>query len=657
MLNILHLTMQYGIRSLFDDVSLQLYPGHRYGLVGANGSGKSTLMRIISGEEKDFSGQIQQPANQKLGVLQQDHFRYENETILDTVLMGRAELWQARQEQAELLKLHEMDADQSQHFAELEDVIHREGGYTAESEAAQLLDGLGIPAATHQQPLHTLSGGYKLRILMAQLLFSQPDVLLLDEPTNHLDIFSIRWLEQYLRSYEGLLLVISHDRDFINAVSTDIVDIDYGTIKVYTGNYEQFLAMKDLEQEQKEKALKRQDEKKAELQAFVDRFKAKATKASQAQSRVKMIEKMEAIDIPVSSRRAPHLNFSQVCKSGIKPLEVVGLSKSFEEKQVLNQISFEIERGDKIALIGPNGIGKSTFLKILMGQLTADEGTFTWGYETYPAYFPQDHHDLLKGNHSVYEWLYQFDALADIATIRGLLARALFTGDDAAKPISVLSGGEASRLILAQLMLVKHNVLLLDEPTNHLDMESIDELARALHEYPGTVIIVSHNRYFVGAIAKRIIEITPTGLQDFKGTYAEYLERQGTDHLTRDVDLKQRSSLKAAPPAPEEEKPGLSYNERKDLQKLERQLQKQIEQSHAKMEKTEQAIAALQAQLEDYEAYLQMSPTEQQALHRQKKELEEQTQTLLNEWEDAENELLKVQETLSAPNESVLVTG
>ncbi|MBF2052516.1 MAG: ABC-F family ATP-binding cassette domain-containing protein [Candidatus Sericytochromatia bacterium] len=607
MLELNQVRLEFADRVLFKDVTYQLYPGHCYGLVGANGAGKSTLLKMLTGQVKEYSGEISWPKQASVGYLKQDHFAYENCSIMDTVIQGNEALWQARETQDRLTRQSDMDLRDAELYAEAEEVIIQHDGYSAESNAARLLDGLGIPAELHQNPLKTLSGGYKLRVLMAQLLFSKPDILLLDEPTNHLDIFSIKWLEQHLRDFPGLLIVVSHDRDFLNAVCSHIMDIDYGTVKLYTGNYDGFLAAKELEKDQKERALANQEKKKEDLQQFINRFKAKATKASQAQSRVKMLEKMEDIEIIPSSRRWPHFQFKPATTSGIIPLTLDGISKSFEDKQVLKQVSIEVERGDRLAIIGPNGVGKSTLLKIIMQLLAPDSGESRWGHEATPGYFPQDYHDLLKGDMTCYDWLYSFDATATIGLIRNLLGRMLFSGDDAMSKISTLSGGEATRLIFAKLMLEPSTVLVLDEPTNHLDLEAIDQLTEALAAYTGTLIFVSHNRYFVSRIATRILELKPDGYLDFRGTYPEYLEKYDTDHLSRDVSLKERTVMdqqvknkqaaegkKEAPAGGKED-----YKAQKALRRKRQQLERKVEELGLKaLELEEQYEQSLEPEAE-----------------------------------------------------------
>jgi len=629
MLELTNLTLEFADRILFQGVNFQLFPGHCYGLVGANGTGKSTLLKILTGQTQEYSGQLNWPKHAKIGYLRQDHFAFENTRILDTVIQGRPQLWEARLLQDELSRKSHMDLADAERYAEAEDMIIQNEGYSAEADAARLLDGLGIPSELQEQPLKTLSGGYKLRVLMAQLLFSNPEILLLDEPTNHLDIFSIKWLEEYLRSFPGLLIVVSHDRDFLNAICSHILDIDFGTVRLYTGNYDEFLAAKQLAHDKTERAIANQEKKKEEMQAFISRFKAKASWASQAQSRVKKLEKMEDIEILPSSRRYPSFEFKPSVTSGKIPLSAQGLQKSFGDKQVIRNLDFEIDRGDRVAIIGPNGVGKSTLLKILMQELEPDAGTVTWGHEAHAGYFPQDYHDLLKGEQTCFDWLYSFDATAPVGQIRNLLGRMLFSGDDVKNKLSILSGGEATRLIFAKLMLEPSNVLVLDEPTNHLDLEAIDMLTEALAQYTGTLLLVSHNRYFVSRVATRILEIKADGYLDYKGTYAEYLEKFGTDHLSRDVSLKDRGVLsKQVEVTQKEAKPALTgkaaYEAQKALKRKRQQLEKKLPQLQEACQNLEALIAQAVA-----------------GSHRE--ELEAEYETALMKWREAETELENLQ--------------
>ncbi len=531
MISVSELSKAYGGQSLFSKVSLQFDPGNRYGVVGPNGAGKSTFLRILCGQESPDSGTVTLPARIRVGTLNQDHFAFEDQFLVDVVMQGQPDLYRAFREKDKLLEEQEPDPDR---IIELEEIIQHHDGYQAESRIAEMLEGLGIATIYHNQPMRVLSGGYKLRVLLAQCLFSRPEVLLLDEPTNHLDIVSVRWLEDYLVDYKGTIIVVSHDRDFINRVSTHIADIDYQTIKIYPGNYDYYLKARELEDLQRRQESEKAEKKIDELQAFVTRFKGKATKARQAQSKIKQINRMEKeIVKPVySSRVYPRIKFECCRPSGKTVLEVGSLNKAYGDKQVLRNVSFTVQRGERLAVIGPNGIGKSTLLKIIMAELEADSGRVAWGYETWPEYFSQDHRESIPGNTTPYEYLYSYGPGESIGTIRGLLGNLLFSGDDVHKSTAALSGGEAARLIIARLVLKKGNVLVLDEPTNHLDLESIEAFIDALAAFEGTIIFVSHNRYLVNRLATRILELKSDGFDIFPGTYEEYLEHLGCDHLS-----------------------------------------------------------------------------------------------------------------------------
>src|SRR5690606_23696653 len=539
MISVSNLGKSYGERVLFSGATFQLNRGERYGLVGANGSGKTTLLNILAGSVEPTEGSVSIPKNVRLGVLRQDQFLYEDEEILGVVLAGNPELWSAMVEKEALLaRAHEhFDADR---FSRLEETIQRHDGYAAEARAAAILEGLGIPASVHRRPLSTLSGGFKLRVLLAQVLASAPDVLLLDEPTNHLDILSIRWLEKFLQEFPGPVVVISHDHRFLDNVATHILDVDYGTVQLYRGNYTAFLEEKRAVRERREKEIETREREIEQLQRFVDRFRAKASKARQAQSKAKLIEKMaeELTPLPGSSRRYPKFRFTQRRPSGKEVLRVRGVKKAFGENEVLHGVDLEVRRGDRLVILGPNGIGKSTLLKIIVGELEPDAGTVEWGYETQPGYFAQDHHEQLgDADPTVEEWLWNYCPDKDRGYVRGLLGLMLFTGDDGAKRVGALSGGEAARLVFSRLMLEQPNVLVLDEPTNHLDLESIEALVAALQSYEGTLILVSHDRWFVSQLATRVVEVRPDGLRDFPGTYEEYVRACGDDHLDADVVL------------------------------------------------------------------------------------------------------------------------
>ena len=519
--------MAFGDRLLFCDVDLILNTGHCYALVGANGSGKSTFFKLITGEEVLSDGEVTIPKEATIGWLKQDQFRYEDTPIQDVVLQGKPHLWAAEQERNALMASDSWDDAAGFRFAELEEIILHHDGYQAQGEIASILEGLGIPASYHEKPLSALSGGYKLRVLLAQTLFQRPSILMLDEPTNHLDILSIRWLEKFLKSnFTGLVVFISHDVEFINNIADSILDIDYGEIRKYSGNYQKFLEEKKLIDEQKRVEKKSAEEKVARLRQFVDRFGAKASKAAQARSRVKMIEKIEIPDLVNSSRVAPHFVFAPLRSSGKQVCQAHNLSKSFKDKVIFNKLNFEIQRGEKIAILGVNGKGKSTLLKVLIDVIQKDEGEVVWGSEVRISYFSQDHHDLLNQPNTVFKWLNETAAGSTEQKVRQVLGQMLFKNDDVSKNILSLSGGEAARLLLAKVMLEAPNVLILDEPTNHLDVETIEALGKAFAAYQGTLIVVSHNRYFIEQFATRIFYFSQEkGVQFVKGTYPEFVAK------------------------------------------------------------------------------------------------------------------------------------
>lgn len=535
MISIHNISMLYGARLLFDDVNINFVGNNRYGIVGANGTGKSTFLRLLAGDETPSAGEINVAKRAKIGWLRQDQYRYENNTAVETVLQGKTKLWEALQEKEQLLNAAIFDEKTGFRLGHLEEVIVQEGGYTAETFAHRLLTGLGVAENYHNVPNSALSGGYKLRVLLAQALFSEPDILLLDEPTNHLDIMSIAWLEEYLKNdYKGILIFISHDHNFLNTLSTHVLDIDYGEVAEYVGNYDHFLTEKQQLIERKLQQKKYIEAKVAHMKSFIDRFKASAARSKQAMAREKMLDKIELPDIKQSSRVAPSFVFSQKRPSGKKVLTVESISKSFGERAVLNNVSFTVNRSEKLAIIGHNGIGKSTLLKILLGQYTADAGQSEWGYESQVSYFAQDHHEQLNKGMSVLEWLTEArsnDNTSD--NIRKTLGQMLFTQDEVHKNVLNISGGEAARLLFANILLLKGNILVLDEPTNHLDLESRSALAEGLKQFEGTIIFVSHDRHFVSHFATRILAFTEQGPIDFHGSYTDYLKKYGGDYLSQ----------------------------------------------------------------------------------------------------------------------------
>ncbi len=624
-----------GGKPLFQDATFRIHPGRRYGLVGANGSGKSTLLRLITGEGRAEEGSLTLSPSLKLGFLKQDQFRYENVRIIDTVLMGNIPLWEALEEKKKLFQQlgdRTPTEKEGHRIAEIEHLIAHYDGYNAEAKAGEILEGLGIPAFNHTKPLSFLSGGYKLRVLLAQCLFGEPDILLLDEPTNHLDIISIHWLENYLREYRGALLVVSHDQFFLNRVATDILDIDYETIRHYKGNYDAFLAQKELESEQKENEREKQEKKKKEMEQFITRFKAKASKARQANSKAKQIEKMEEIVIKRSSRISPKFRFSQKRPTGKIPLRVTSLYKSFGDKPVLKDVNFTLERGEKLAVIGANGVGKSTLLQALLGRFDdIPEGAVRWGHETDIGYFAQDYHEAVKKGTTVFEWLSARAPEETVGSVRGMLGRVLLSGDDVKKKTDILSGGEAARLIFARFMFEKHNVLMLDEPTNHLDIETLDALIKALKEYPGTLLVVSHDRHFVQEVATSILEITPEGTKLFKGSYKEFLEEQGEDYLQRFTASHTASLKKQKQSQPQKtEKRILSQEEKKEL----RDLEKALNRTERKIATIDGKLQKIEKELYDGELYQPEQAEKLKEILKRKKEHELNHAEQMQIWEE-----------------------
>ncbi len=637
MISVTDLSMHFGEKVLFERANFQLNYGNHYGLVGANGSGKSTLMRILSGGMTAEKGAINVPGTIKLGILKQNHFIYEDESIIDVVMMGKKRLWDAIKEKNSLTEENQVTEQIGKRIAELEIVIADHNGYQAEAEASELLAGLGIQQVKQTDHLSTLSGGYKLRVLLAQCLFSEPDFLLLDEPTNHLDIASIIWLEEYLNRFPGTCLIISHDQYFLNRVSTHIIDIDYEEVKIYTGNYKQYTREKELEISQKETEISRQEKKKEDLQQFIDRFKAKATKARQANSKAKQLDRMDDIVIKRTSRISPFFSFDICRPSGKVAFTTKNLSKAFDTTRVLEDISVEINRGEKLAVIGPNGIGKSTFLKLVADIIKPSSGTVQPGHEIYSGYCPQDHKDIIPDNTTPFEWLYSFSPGETVSMIRGLLGKVLIKGEDANKSTSALSGGESARLIFAGMMLQKPNLLLLDEPTNHMDIESLEALGNSLNDYPGTVVCVSHDRRFIESFATGILELKPNGFDLFSGSYQEYLEKQGEDHLDRSMS-RSKSEKQKAPrkKAPVDNKKWRENN--KAASKLKRTIQK----NESRIADLEAQISGLDGEMMDDELYKSGNSDRLKAMLDRKDTLNGELNELFTVWEENQANLDKM---------------
>lgn len=522
--------MQFGARPLFENISVKFGGGNRYGLIGANGSGKSTLMKILSGDLEPTAGSVSIAPNERLGKLRQDQFAFEDVKVLDTVIMGHSRLWEVKAERDRIYALSEMTEEDGMKVAELETEFAELDGYTAESRAGELLLALDIPLAQHEGPMSAVAPGWKLRVLLAQALFADPDILLLDEPTNNLDINTIRWLEEIINERNSTMIIVSHDRHFLNSVCTHMADLDYGELRIYPGNYDEYMSAAS---QVRERRLNENAKKKAqisELQSFVSRFSANASKAKQATSRARQIEKIKLEDIKPSSRINPYLRFEQGKKLFRLALNVEGLRKSFDEHPVLTDFDLMVEAGERIAIIGPNGIGKTTLLRTLTGELDKDKGRLKWAENAHIGYCAQDHTSDYDKEMTLLDWMSQWKNPGDDEQlIRGILGRLLFSQDEINKSVRVISGGEQGRMLFGKLMLQKPNVLVMDEPTNHLDMESIESLNTALENYPGTLLFVSHDREFVSSLATRIIEMTPQGITDFNGNYEDYLRSQGIE--------------------------------------------------------------------------------------------------------------------------------
>jgi ATPase subunit of ABC transporter with duplicated ATPase domains len=632
----------YGARTLFEGVSLKLVRGSRYGLVGANGSGKTTLLEIVAGDEQASEGTVVIDKGARIGVLRQDRFMRDEDMILEVAMAGDELVMGAQAEQRALELSGSSDPKDAARIVELEDRIAAHDGYTLEARASAILEGLGIPVPQHRMPLATLSGGFKLRVLLAQVLLGGPDVLLLDEPTNHLDILSIRWLEKFLAAYQGCAIVISHDQRFLDNVVSHVLDVDYGTVTLYTGNYTTFAGEKEAIRERKEGEIARAEAIIAEKKAWVERFGAKATKARQAQSRLKQIEKIEVEELESSSRRAPQFVFAPERKSGRDVLEITNVSKAYGDKKVLIDVSLMVRRGERVAIIGPNGLGKSTLLKIATGNLEADAGSVKWGHETRIGYFAQDHHEaLVDPNATPIDVIWNSVPKAETSFVRGALGRVLFSGDDVQKKVSALSGGEAARLVFCRIMVEKPNVLVLDEPTNHLDIESIEALVEALKRFEeGTLVFVSHDRAFVSALATRILEVTPQGFRDFPGTYDEYLERCGDDHLDADtVVLKAKKERATDAAAPAKTETTLSWEEQKKKANRLKQLPARRDEVVSAIEAAEARKAFIQGLWCEAGFFDKTAKAEIAKLEAEEKALGPKIDALLTEWESLEAEL------------------
>jgi len=522
-----NITIQFGEKPLFEDISVKFSEGKRYGLIGANGCGKSTFMKILGGDLDPTSGTVSIDVNDRVGKLKQDQFAYEEFSVVDTVIMGQPELWEIKQERDRIYGLPEMTEEEGMLVADLEVQFGEMDGYTSESRAGELLLGLEIPVEQHFGLMSEVAPGWKLRVLLAQALFSNPDILLLDEPTNNLDINTIRWLEDVLNERKSTMIIISHDRHFLNSVCTHMADLDFGELRIYPGNYDEYMTAATMVRERMLTDNAKKQVQINELKSFVSRFSANASKAKQATSRAKQLDKIELDEIKPSSRVNPFIRFEQEKKLFRLALEIEGLTKSYDDNLIFKDLDLMLEVGERIAVIGPNGVGKTTFLKTLVGDTEINSGTVKWSENVSVGYYAQDHAADFEEDMTLIEWMSQWKAESDDEqAVRGVLGRLLFSQKDIDKSVKVISGGEQGRMLFGKLMLSKPNVLVMDEPTNHLDMESIESLNQALEEYPGTVIFVSHDREFVSSLSTRVLSMTENGIEDFRGGYEAYLESQ-----------------------------------------------------------------------------------------------------------------------------------
>ena len=524
MISTANITMQFGAKPLFENISAKFGNGNRYGLIGANGCGKSTFMKILTGELTPSSGNVSLDVNQRVGKLSQDQFAFEQFNVIDTVIMGHAEMWKVKEERDRIYADPEMSEADGMRVADLESEFAEMDGYSAEARAGELLLGAGIPTEQHYGPMSDIAPGWKLRVLLAQALFSDPDILLLDEPTNNLDIDTIKWLEEVLNERKSTMIIISHDRHFLNAVCTHMADLDYGELALFPGNYDEYMTAAHQAREQLMSDNAKKKAQISELQSFVSRFSANASKAKQATSRAKQIDKIQLAVVKASSRVSPYIRFEQEKQLYRNAIAIEGLSKSFDDLTLFKDFDLLAEVGERIAIIGQNGVGKTTLMRIMQSDLDQTAGTVKWSENAHIGYYAQDHSSEFESDMSLFDWMAQWMQPGDDEqAVRSVLGRLLFSQHDIGKSVKVISGGEQGRMLFGKLMMNKYNVLLMDEPTNHLDMESIESVNLALANYPGTLFFVSHDREFVSSLATRILEVTPEGINDFKGTYDEFL--------------------------------------------------------------------------------------------------------------------------------------
>ena len=526
-----NISLSYGTQVLFKDVNIKFTPGNCYGIIGANGAGKSTFMKILSGEIEADSGEVIITPGERMAVLRQDHFAFNKYGVLETVIMGYDKLYSVMKERDEIYAKEDFSEEDGLRAAELETEFAEMGGWEAESEAAQMLDGLGIPTDLHDRKMEEIEDNLKVRVLLAQALFGNPDILLLDEPTNHLDLESVHWLEDFLADFNNTVIVVSHDRHFLNTVCTHICDIDYGKIQLYVGNYDFWYMSSQLAAKQLKDEKKRREDKIAELKEFIQRFSSNVAKAKQATSRKKLIDKLTLDDIKPSSRRFPYVAFKPEREIGKNCLEIKDLSKTIDGQVIFDKLNLTINPGDKVAFVGPNHYAKTVLFQILAGEMEPDSGSYTWGVTTSLSYFPKDNTSMFDTDMSIADYLQQFSKEDDDTFVRSFLGRMLFTGDEALKACRVLSGGEKVRVVLAKMMLEGANCMIFDEPTSHLDLEAIQALNDGLINFKGTLLFNSHDHQFVDSIANRIIEFTPTGLIDRFTTFESYINDKSIDAL------------------------------------------------------------------------------------------------------------------------------
>ncbi|KLV00947.1 ABC-F family ATPase [Photobacterium aphoticum] len=530
MISTANITMQFGDKPLFENISVKFGEGNRYGLIGANGCGKSTFMKILGGELEQSAGTVSKDPNERMAKLGQDQFAFEQYTVVDTVIMGHKELWKIKEERDRIYAMPDMSEEDGMRVADLEVEFAEMDGYSAEARAGELLLGLGIPEDLHFGLMSAVAPGLKVRVLLAQVLFADPDIMLLDEPTNNLDIHTIAWLERVLLERNCTMIIISHDRHFLNSVCTHMADLDYGALRLFPGNYDEYMMAAEAARERLLADNAKKKAQMAELQTFVSRFSANASKAKQATSRQKQLDKIQLEEVKASSRQNPFIRFDQEKELFRNALEVEGLKQGYGDNILINNVKLLVEVGERIAIIGENGIGKSTLLNTLAGQMDPMDGMIKWSENSNIGFYAQDHSADFDTDMNLLDWMGQWKKEGDDEqVVRGILGRMLFSQNDIKKSVQVLSGGEQGRMLFGKLIMQRPNILLMDEPTNHMDMESIESLNLALENYKGTLLFVSHDRQFVSSIATRIIEITKDGVEDFHGTYDEYLAKKGME--------------------------------------------------------------------------------------------------------------------------------